>query len=373
MKVFTCIALLLASLWCNVSSAERLFEVTTYENTVASWYELPQYFNSVPKYSGGMGTYTAKHLPVAVSCNLGRWATYSENHTGSLEIYLLNLDSGEKYLVHTVSGFVDPHQNAAIQCGGNKLWLTVSARSDTRMGYSYSSTDGIHWTLLGSHYRSYPQLHWVNGSLLTLYTNYERSADGSLGRELYSSCNGKRIVEGRHYMLSYYDGATVHVVYNDLIEDGTYGAADNRKHLSYTKSTDGGCTWTSPVLWYSGDEYVYLKDFAMLYGNELTALVVLSDSVDPNTGNRYLYRITANSRWNMTTTNHNYTTGALLTETGTVLWPWGITKYAGGLFGGMNMNYVRRVHGEPNTVIATQFTGGEYNSESRIIKIKINY
>lgn len=346
--------------------------INTYQQTHSSWYALPQYFNGVPKYSGAMGTYTAKHSPVAVSCSLGKWATYSENFDGDLSIYSLNLVTGSKYLIHTVAGFDDPHQNAAIQCGGGKLWVTVGSRGDKRLGYQYSSTDGINWTLYATGYRAYPQLHWVNDHLITVYSSYEHQTDGSIIRRPMTSCGNYPLTSDGigHYMISYYDGNYIHMIYNDLWPDGTYGAADNRIHLKYMKSVDG-CVWTSPVNWYDGTEFIYLKDFTSINGVP-TALVVKSDSVDPNYGNREVWKITANSQIFVRKTNHNYTTGALMKNSGGIMWPDGDTKYAGGRFMGREyVNYIRRVHGDDDLFIAAEGISGEFDSDSWIITVRM--
>jgi len=347
--------------------------VTRYKLTHPSWYELPQYYNGVSKYSGLKGVYTAKHSPVAVSCNLGNWATYSENSDGDLSIYSLNLTTGMKYLVHTVFGFNDPHQNAAIQCGGGKLWVTVGSRGDKRLGYQYSSTNGESWTLYATGYRAYPQLHWVNDHLVTVYSSYEHQVDGSIIRRPMTSCGDYPLTSDGigHYMISYYDGSYIHMVYNDLWPDGTYGAADNRIHLKYMKSVDG-CVWTSPVNWYDGYEFIYLKDFASVNGIP-TALVVKSDSVDPNYGNREVWKITANSQTFVRKTNHNYTTGSLMLPSGDIAWSDGESVYAGGSFMGIGyVNYIRRVHGDNSLFVTSGSTARSEFKESNIYSIMIN-
>lgn len=363
---------------CRVDAVEPILVSTgavitsKYNLTHPSWYELPQYYNGLPKYSGVLGTYTAKHSPVAVSCSLGKWATYSENDDGDLSIYSLDLNSGRKYLVHTVFGFDDPHQNAAIQCGGGKLWITVSSRGDKRLGYQYNSIDGKVWSLYGTGFRAYPQLHWVNNGLVTIYSSYEHQTDGSIIRRPMTSCGDYPLTSDGigHYMLSYYDGTYIHMVYNDLWPDGTYGAADNRIHLKYMKSTDG-CNWTSPVNWYDGDEFIYLKDFASINGVP-TVLVVKSDSVDPNYGNREVWKMTSNTQTFVRKTNHNYTTGSLMIPSGDVVWSDGDLPYAGGSFMGMEyVNYIRRVHGDNSLFITSEAELPQYRSPSRIVTIRI--
>lgn len=339
-------------------------EITRYD-IQTSWYELNQHFEGVPKYSGAFGTYTAKHIPVAVKCELGEWASTSNNRDGNISLYAVNLKTGDSVLVHTVEGSVDPHQNAAIQCGGGKLWFAVSARGYKRPGYLYSSADGYTWTRESESFRSYPQLHWVNEGLLTLYTNYlsDPSQPNNVSRTLYSSCNDRKIVpdDAAHYSMSYYDGETLHVVYNDLPN-----GADSRTNLNYISSKDG-CEWSEPELWHSGD-FVYLKDINVVDG-EVTALVVLSDSYDPTRGERRIAKITSDSTKIVGFTNHNYTTGALSSD-GEVIFPRGTTQYAGGEYlDAPYVNYIRRIHGGDGYV-ASEGISAEYASDAWLIKIE---
>lgn len=213
--------------------------------------------------------------------------------------------------------------------------------------------------------RSYPQLHVVNGELLTLYTNYivDESQPNGVLRTILSSCNDDVIVSDglAHYSVSHFDGETVHVVYNDLPN-----GADTRTNLSYTHSKDG-CKWSEPEMWHEGD-YIYLKDLNMVDG-ELTALVVKSDSFDPTQGNRELLKITANGEEFVSDINHNYTTGAL-SSSGEVLSPIGHTNYAGGEFLDMPyVNYIRRIHGSDNYV-ASEGISAEYESDAWLVKIE---
>lgn len=373
MKYFflTLLILIIGNQQCEAQfeSPEYRPTVTRINSTQLSWYELPQYYNGVSKYSGLLGTYTAKHLPAAVHCELGTWATYSNNRDGNLSIYAVQLETQQSHLVHVVKDQIDPHQNAAIQCGGGKLWLAVSARGYKRLGYLYSSTDGVNWTLESSGFRSYPQLHWLNNSLLFLYTEYKMDStqENGVSRKIYSSCNNKPIINDdiQHYMLSFVDNGRVHIVFNDLI-----GGADFRTNLNYTYSDNGGCTWSTPVRWHSGD-FVYLKDFRMV-SQKPAALVVISNSADPTVGERQVFTISANKQyWHRGATNHNYTTGAM-TNGGDLAFPdGGASVYAGGeLYGAPHANYARRIFGTSNQFIASEGISSEYKSDSWLIWIK---
>lgn len=92
-------------------SYDNTYVHESYPQATSSWYELNQHFDGVPKYSGMMGTYTNKHVPVAVKCSLGEWMTYSDNSSGELEIKVMNLESGEVVDVRTLGHTIDPHRS----------------------------------------------------------------------------------------------------------------------------------------------------------------------------------------------------------------------------------------------------------------------
>lgn len=334
--------------------------VTSYANQ-STWYSLGE--GEIPKYSGVMGTYTAKHLPIAVSCSMGDFATYSNNQSGELEIHVISLDSGEDALIRKLPT-IDPHQNAAIQCVENKLRLSISARHNSKVGYHYESTDGTNWSLIGEHQRSYPQLHNLNGELIELYTKYKK-INGIVARQLYSSCNDELIVKDDygHYSVSYYDGDSIHVVYNTH-----YRGSDYRTELWHTQSKNG-CEWSEPVKWLDDSELTYVKDLNKVNG-ELTALVVRSSSPEPDRGERNLVKVTKNGWKAVSETNHNYTTGALMND-GAVLTPTGYEPYAGGEFMGMPyVNYIRRVHGADKRVVLSEGISHKYKSDAWLVGIE---
>lgn len=372
-KLMVCVLVLLLTA-CG-DSAEAKWEspeyspsITKIQSTQVSWYELPQYYDGVSKYSGPMGTYPQQTLPTAVKCELGTWATYSNNRDSNLSIYAVHLETEQSYLVHTVYGHIDPHQNAAIQCGGGKLWLAVSARGYVRDGFLYSSIDGINWVLEDTNAHAYPQLHWLNNSLLSLYTEYklDPTQQDGVSRKIYSSCNNQPIINDdiQHYMMSFVDNSRVHVIFNDLI-----GGADNRTNLNYTYSDDGGCNWATPVQWHTGD-FVYLKDFR-ISGSKPYALVTLSNSADPTTGTRQVVMISADREWVRGTTNHNYTTGAMNSSGDLVFPDGGMSQYAGGsLLDAPHVNYVRRIFGTSNQFVASEGVSSEFLSDAWLIWIK---
>jgi hypothetical protein len=77
------------------------------------WFDLGQRSEFGSKYSGGLGTYTAKHHPLAI---------YAPAVQKTFFVYGVN----------------DPHDNPSVQidCTG-RLWGFVSARGRTRLGHVY--------------------------------------------------------------------------------------------------------------------------------------------------------------------------------------------------------------------------------------------
>lgn len=330
----------------------------------STWWELSQYFEGVPKYSGSFGTYTAKHTPSAVSCGLGDWAVYSENKSGVVEVYALNLDTGDSHLVHR-NRVDDAHQNGSIQCAGDKLAIAVAGLGRNELGGMYESTDGEHWTRLTEDYKAYYQLH---GTETYFYTLYE--PNGGVGnhssRYIYSSCNDERINDDGStgsYMLSHYDGERYHVVYNKHPE----GVVDKRYGLFYRSSVDG-CEWSDESTWYNElDKLVYLKDLNSVNGR-ITALFTVSNSADPTQGERHVYTATAQGYQREFETNHNYTAGVLLSS-GDIHFPNAdIHQYAGGSFLDMSyVNYIKRVHGRDDRLIMSAGVSPKFKSDSWIV------
>ena len=146
------------------------------------------------KYSGGLGTYTAKHTPLAI---------YSPQADKTFFVYGGTTSPDQRHLlcmisyydhklnqvprpvvVHDKQGVDDPHDNPslAIDAEGH-LWVFVSGRGRARPGFKYRSTlplsiDGFE--RVSEEEITYPQPHFIEEKgFLHLFTNYTG------GRELY--------------------------------------------------------------------------------------------------------------------------------------------------------------------------------------------
>lgn len=304
-----------------------------------SWYKLPGWnHNGYPKYSGALGTYTAKHAPIAVNANGVDYYTFSQNHTGDLDIFIAD-SLGNKTLIHTTPIYTDPHDNAVVNVIDGYIYVVVAARSNARIGTAYKSKnryDISEFELINTGWWAYPQL-WENA---LLYTDY--SDTPSQLRELWVTnryCNKKLVSKG-HYGISNYDGEYLHLTYNYH----TYDDLNRRQHIFYMRSRDG-CNWedkdgvalTLPLdgysqeslIWDSDDEYVYMKDIEVING-EVHILTVNASSFYPDEGTKELYLTKLDgTRIKITDVGHNYNTGSFMD--GYIVTPtFGDFGYAGG-------------------------------------------
>lgn len=315
--------LLLIPILCFGAATRQLNDGNTLNITSriheTSWYKLPYWdHNGYPKYSGALGTYTAKHIPIAVNGSGVDYYTFSENSSGDLNIYIAD-SLGNKTIVRTIENVIDPHDNAVVNYWDGYIWVVAAARGSKRIGYSYRSkykNDISEFIQVGSGYWAYPHL-WEKALLYTRYTTDNI-------RELYSrtvNCDQK-LVSGGHYNISFYDGQTVHMVYN-WHENSNL---DMRTNLYYMKSDDG-CVWkdkndnilTLPLSEFDNqtlihstpNKYTYLKDIDVING-EVNILAVVSDSFYPDEGNRYLHKFTLITDTLITEVGHNYNTGGFI-------------------------------------------------------------
>lgn len=114
------------------------------------WFELNQKFEYGDKYSGGLGTYTAKHVPLAA---------YAEEVNKTFFVYGGTTQDTARYLlcmigiydhntgkvskptiVYDKKGVNDPHDNPSIMIGDDgHLWVFVSGRGRGRSGFKFRS------------------------------------------------------------------------------------------------------------------------------------------------------------------------------------------------------------------------------------------
>src|SRR5690606_31747449 len=114
------------------------------------WFSLGQFSEHGDKYSGGLGTYTANHNPIAIYAPevdktffvYGGTTQEDEKH---LLIMLSYYDHKEgvvpkPVIVYDKLGVDDPHDNASLAIDDEgHIWVFVSGRNVTRLGSIHKS------------------------------------------------------------------------------------------------------------------------------------------------------------------------------------------------------------------------------------------
>ncbi len=317
------------------------------------WFTLGQYLGDEhvygDKYSGGLGTYTAKHVPLAVYDREVHTTFFVYGGCIPGTRHLLAMASRYDHSSHTVprptivhdkGGVDDPHDNPSIAMDeAGHLWVFVSGRGQLRQGYKYRSTrphSVDSFELVAEEELTYPQPWWIEGEgFLHLHTKYTGvrelywNRSDSTGRE-WTPVKKLAGIEG-HYQTSHRRGDRVITAFNRHPE----GMPDNRTDLYYLETTDLGQTWrtvdggsidpplTDPrnealVYDFSGErQLVYLKDIDLDAAGYPVILVVASDDHragpdgDPR---RWLLVRWTGSAWDtteVTRSTHNYDMGSL--------------------------------------------------------------
>ncbi|WP_062569298.1 hypothetical protein [Pseudoalteromonas arabiensis] len=376
-----------------------------------------QLLNGVPKYCGATGTYTHKHIPVAVSKDGHRYEVFTDNTQNgneypedrALRLYLVK-DSGPKVLIHTEEKWHDPHMNASVDVDDNGyVWVHMSSRGllhRFKSGFVFKSIAPHSFVMrrvAGGHEdpqnESYPQVHHTTFGKVVLFTRYEQFNNKNI-RTIWVNKEGVmpyKLVDGGHYQVSWYDkkSATLFTAYNYHPD----GSLDNRANIFVLKTTDGENWYNvkneqvaslgnplptrSPKSLVYDSEFrgltIYLKDIITDCDNNLRVLMTESMSHDPTKGLRQLSEliISPNGSAGVKTlhrTNHNYSAGAYLYE-GCQLYTLSngdngkqyfggdliLKKLTGGSYilekeykDGKNYSYIRRVRGDGMSAVASQ-------------------
>lgn len=321
------------------------------------WFTLGQPFDCGDKYSGGLGTYTAKHVPLAVYAPQVHKTFFVYGGTVPGERHLLAMASYYDHergvvprptIVHDKGGVDDPHDNPSINIDEHgHVWIFVSGRGRRRPGFKYRSVEPYSvdaFELISEEEMTYPQPWWVPGQgFLHLFTKYTGV------RELYwnSSPDGRTWTPhqklagmGGHYQTSCQapspNGSRICTAFN-MHPDGN---VDRRTNLYFAQTEDMGRTWRAvdgtvlqtplvdpgcPALvrdFRSEGRLVYMKDIALDEHGHPAILVVTSASCEPGPGGdprQWTLAHWNGSQWQfrvVTTSSHNYDMGSLYIEEG---------------------------------------------------------
>ncbi len=317
------------------------------------WYALGQKSPYGVKYSGGLGTYTAKHHPLAVYAPEVQKTFFVYGGTTEMqERHLLAMLSfydhrtkqvARPVVVHDKQVVQDPHDNPSLQLDGEgRLWVFVSGRARRRPGYVYRSRlpyDIGSLELVSEGEFTYAQPWWMDGhGFVLLFTKYTG------GRELYwrmSDVAGGNWTEehklaamGGHYQISNARDGRVITAFN-MHPDGD---VDRRTNLYFVQTDDRGRTWktvsgdmvetpltdpASPALVYdyqSDGRLVYVKDIGFDASGQPVILYLTSANQQPGPGGDP--RIWTIAHWTgrnwafheVTRSTHNYDMGSLYIE-----------------------------------------------------------
>ena len=372
LRLVSVVVLAMASAGVQLSPAEEVRRVDGYKGI---WFTLGQFYpegtgdkpygtaSRTPvfpfgdKYSGGLGTYTAKHTPLAVYCKkVEKTFFVYGGTTGPDKRHLLCMISFYDHklnrvprpvVVHDKNGVNDPHDNPSIVVDGEgHLWVFVSGRGRARPGFKYRSLKPYSiagFELVTEEEMTYPQPHFLRErGFLHLFTKYtgvrelywERSDDGrqwTADRKLAGIREAGQN-RGGHYQTSATVGNTIGTFFNRHPRNGH---VDYRTDLYYVQTRDMGQTWKAVsgveletpltrvenparVIDYAGQGLnVYLKDMGFDRRGHPVLLYVTSHGHEPGPPNdprQFRMMRWDGKAWQTSTicaTDHNYDMGSL--------------------------------------------------------------
>lgn len=362
MKRFsTCILVALGCIFCTTTIQSQETKIADRNNQKIDgykgiWFTLGQVSEYGDKYSGGLGTYTAKHIPLAVYVQEVDKTFFVYGGTpGPKDRHLLCMigcfdhktgEVAKPTIVHDKREVNDPHDNPSLcVTPDGYLWVFISGRGRTRPGFKYRSIKPYNidsFEQITEEELTYPQPKYVQGKgflhLFTKYTGirllfFETSPDGKNWSDDIPLVAMKREGDkyGGHYQISGQSGEKIAFFFNWHPN----GNVDLRTNIYYFQTTNFGETWTdakgdeipipvtiidSPILvreFFSKKTNVYIKDIAFDKNDYPVALYVsgIGHQPGPANGPRTWSVIHWNgSAWesfDITTSDHNYDSGSL--------------------------------------------------------------
>ncbi len=320
------------------------------------WFELNQKYEYGDKYSGALGTYTAKHVPLAI---------YSEKADKTFFVFGGTKSENEKYLlcmigefdhltgkvskptvVYDKQGVNDPHDNPSIMIDDEDyIWVFVSGRGQTRPGFKFKSKKPLNideFEQITEEEMTYPQPWNTDFGYFHFFTKYtgvrqlyfETSADGIHWTEdkLLAAIPVKTGEQSGHYQTSnVFKGKKLGTFFNRHPQ----GNVDKRTDLYYVQTEDFGKTWTNvsgeklqiPIVdlnssakaidYASKEKNVYLKDMGFDPAGNPACLYIRSNGHEPGPKSApYEWCITKwdGKKWQtsvITESDHNYDMGSL--------------------------------------------------------------
>jgi len=347
--------------------AQISFNNTKTEGYRGIWFELNQKYPFGDKYSGGLGTYTADHIPMAVYApEVGKTFFVYGGTTGEKEKHLLDMIGCYDHrknvvekptVVYDKQTVNDPHDNPSLLIDKKGyLWVFVSGRAKLRPGFKMRSSKP--WSIekfeqVTSEEMTYPQPWLLDQGIIHLFTKYtgvrelyyETSPDGVTWTEdkKLAGIRAEGDKLGGHYQISWHTGNKVGTFFNRHPN----GNVDKRTDMYYLQTTDFGKSWTTvegktvetplttvknPAMvhdYQSEGKNVYLMDMDFDKSGFPVCLYLTSKGHEPGPGNSpRQWKVTkwTGKEWITTVvgeSDHNYDMGSLylLKDTWLVIGP----------------------------------------------------
>ena len=303
------------------------------------------------KYSGGLGTYTAKHVPIAIYAPEVKKTFFCYGGSKDGERYLYNMISYYDHekdrvprptIVHDKKGVDDPHDDSTLAIDEKGyIWVYVAGRARTRPGFLYRSSkpyDIDRFKQISSDEICYPQPVAVPGEgIVELFTKYTgvrelywnfRKPDGTRNKDR------KLAGMGGQYQTTFSRGRRIVTVFNRHPK----GNVDRRTDIYYLETRDLGRTWQTidgatiepplmqaknPALvkaYSDEDRLVYLNSVTLDNEGNPVILIVTSSSFKPGPqGDPRTWEVLHHKgdKWHVskvTDSTHNYDTGPIWVE-----------------------------------------------------------
>jgi hypothetical protein len=234
------------------------------------WYTLGHKFEYGDKYSGGLGTYTVSHQPMAVHAPAVNKTFFTYGGAPSAERRELMImvgfyDHARGVVSRPVALFGDPsvddpHDNASLRIDrAGHVWVFKSGRGQKRRGIIFRSTrpyDITEFERVASQEFTYPEV-WAGESgdgFFLFFTKYFPGMGYGPERRLFwkTSPDGRTWSDdhalaafGGHYQTS---GRWEHkgtVKYGTFFNYHPESHVDRRTNVYFAQTTDAGRTWTA--------------------------------------------------------------------------------------------------------------------------------
>jgi len=358
MRRFRQVTLTISCIWLlSMTGFGQGLRNTTMDGYKGIWFELNQKYAYGDKYSGGLGTYTAKHRPMALyAVEVNKtFFVYGGTRSASEKHLLCMIGSFDHHtgmvskplVVYDKMGVDDPHDNPSISMDAQGyLWVFVSGRGNLRPGIKLRSKDPYDissFEIVSEEVFTYPQIWRGDSTFLHFFTKYtgvrelyfERSTNGiSWSNDLkLAGIKGENDSLSGHYQLS--------SIFRGGVIAGTFfsrhinGNVDTRTNLYYLETRDLGHNWQTvsgqninlPVVdphseslvtnYQSQGKNVYLKDMAYDRDGTPVCLFLTSGGHEPGPENRpYTWYVCyfRNAEWHtrpVCESDHNYDMGSL--------------------------------------------------------------